>query len=132
MKLQPDRLLVVDDDSDKRDMLSQQLAHRYAVDVAGDGPTALEKLRKAHYDMVLLDQVMPGMGGLDLLRLLRATYSRDDLPVIMVTAVDQAGTLAEALNRGANDYVVTPLDLPAMPARITKSPNRSPGFLSAA
>jgi len=48
------------------------------------------------------------MGGLDLLSLLRATYSRDDLPVILVTGVDQAENLVEVMHRGANDYVVKP------------------------
>ena len=119
MENEPDRLLVVDDDSNNRDMLSRRLTRRgYTVDVAEDGPTALEKISRAHYDLVLLDQMMPGMGGLDLLRLLRATYSANDLPVIMVTAVDQTETVVEALNGGANDYVVKPVDLPVMTARI--------------
>ena len=119
MTAQPDRLLVVDDDFKNRDMLSRRLIRRgYAVDVAEDGPSALERIGAAHYDLVLLDQMMPGMGGLDLLRLLRATYSANELPVIMVTAVDQAETVVEALNGGANDYVVNPVDLPVMTARI--------------
>jgi DNA-binding response OmpR family regulator len=126
MASQPERLLVVDDDGEIRDMLSRRLSRRgYAVDVAEDGETALDKIAKAHYDLVLLDQVMPGMGGLDLLRLLRATYSRDDLPVIMMAQAGQAGTLAEALDGGANDYVVTPADLPVMTARIAAHLSRA-------
>jgi len=126
MASQPERLLVVDDDGETRDMLSRRLSRRgYAVDVAEDGETALAKIAKAHYDLVLLNQVMPGMGGLDLLRLLRATYSRDDLPVIMMAEAEQAGTLVEALDGGANDYVVTPADLPVMTARIAAHLSRA-------
>src|ERR1035438_1519446 len=73
------KLLVVDDNPDNRDMLSRRLTRRgYAVEVAESGAEALEKINQAHYDLVLLDQMMPGMGGLDLLRLLRATHSQSE------------------------------------------------------
>src|SRR5579862_3482537 len=107
-------------------MLSRRLVRRgYAVDVAEDGNTALEKINRAHYDLVLLDQMMPGMSGLDLLQLLRATYSASDLPVIMVTALDQSQTVVDALNGGANDYVVKPVDMPVVTARIEAQLSRS-------
>jgi diguanylate cyclase (GGDEF)-like protein len=115
----PSKLLVVDDDTSNRAMLSRRLArHGYAVEVAGSGPQALEKINQAHYDLVLLDQLMPGMSGLDLLRLLRATYSPRELPVIMVTSAGQSQSAIEALNQGANDYVVKPVDLPLIASRI--------------
>jgi CheY-like chemotaxis protein len=99
-----ERLLVVDDDENNRDMLSRRLARQgYSVEVADSGRDAIEKITAAQYDLVLLDQMMPGMSGLDLLRLLRATFSPSELPVIMVTAVDQRQTLVEALSGGAND-----------------------------
>lgn len=122
----PEKLLVVDDDEDNRHMLSRRLARRgYSVDVAQDGLDAMEKIRTAHYDLVLLDQMMPGLSGLDLLRLLRATYSPSDLPIIMVTAVDQGETAVEALNGGANDYIVKPIDMPVIAARIQAQLARS-------
>jgi diguanylate cyclase (GGDEF)-like protein/PAS domain S-box-containing protein len=120
------KLLVVDDDENNRDMFSRRLTRQgYTVEVAAGGSEALEKITAATYDLVLLDQTMPGMTGLDLLRLLRATYSICDLPVIMVTAVDQSETVVEALNGGANDYVVKPVDLPVMSARIEAQLARS-------
>jgi diguanylate cyclase (GGDEF)-like protein len=113
------RLLIVEDDVGNRDLLQQRLARQgYSVEVAQDGPTALEKISREQYDLVLLDQMMPGMSGLDLLRLLRATHSASELPVIMVTAVDQSQTIVEALDRGANDYVAKPMDMPVVMARI--------------
>ena len=122
----PEKLLVVDDDANNRDMLSRRLMRRgFAVDVAEDGYDAMEKIRAAQYDLVLLDQMMPGLSGLDLLRLLRATYSQSDLPVIMVTAVDQSQTVVEALSGGANDYVMKPVDMPVVTARIEAQLARS-------
>jgi diguanylate cyclase (GGDEF)-like protein/PAS domain S-box-containing protein len=122
----PSRLLVVDDDFNNRDMLSRRLARRgYSVDVAEGGREALNKILREPYDLVLLDQMMPGMSGLDLLRLLRATYSPSELPVIMVTAVDQSQTMVEALDHGANDYVVKPIDMPVVTARIEAQLARS-------
>jgi diguanylate cyclase (GGDEF)-like protein/PAS domain S-box-containing protein len=120
------RLLVVDDEFNNRDMLSRRLVRRgYQVDVADGGKEALERINSAHYDLILLDQMMPGMSGLDLLQLLRATYSASELPVIMVTAVDQSQAIVDALNQGANDYVVKPVDLPVVAARIEAQLSRS-------
>jgi diguanylate cyclase (GGDEF)-like protein len=126
LKSRSDKLLLVDDDPTNLDLLSRRLTrHGYSVEVAGDGASALEKINRCEYDLILLDQMMPGMSGLDLLRLLRATYSASELPVIMVTADDQSGTVVEALGQGANDYVVKPVDMPVITARIQSQLSRS-------
>ena len=119
-------LLVVDDDENNRLSLSRRLARRgYRVDTAEGGAEALDKLLNEHYDLVLLDQMMPEMSGLDLLRLLRATHSSAELPVIMVTALDENEAMAHALEEGANDYVVKPVELPEITARIQTQLARS-------
>lgn len=116
---EPNRLLIVDDDAPHRDALSQRLEGRgYSVDVVGDGAGALEKIGKSHYDLVLLEQMMPDTSGLDLLRLLRATHSPSDLPVIMVTPADESQPVLDALSGGANDFITRPVDLPVAAARI--------------
>ncbi len=118
---QPERLLVVED----RANLSTSLArHGYRVDTAEDAPLAMEKIRRASYDLVLLDKAGAGSGSLDLLRLLRATHSRDDLPVILVTGAGETQTAVEALHGGANDFVVHPVDLPVVTARIEQQLSR--------
>src|SRR5580698_1565623 len=105
------RLLVVDDDANNRATLARRLTQKgYTVEVAGDGPQALGKIPQGRYDLVLLDQMMPGMSGIEVLRRLRMTYSQNELPVIMVTGVDEGQKVAEALGLGANDYVVKPVD----------------------
>jgi diguanylate cyclase (GGDEF)-like protein len=120
------KLLVVDDNRDHRESLSNRLMGRgYAVEVAESGPEALEKINRAHYDLVLLDQMMPGMSGLDLLRLLRATHSQSELPVIMVTADVNSQSVVDALDHGANDHVSKPVDLPVVAARIRAQLDRS-------
>lgn len=118
--------MVVDDEFNNRLALSRRLTRRgYSVDTAEGAAEALDKLLRQQYDLVLLDQMMPGMSGLDLLKLLRATYSPTELPVIMVTAVDENETMAEALNQGANDYVVKPVEMPEITARIQTQLARS-------
>ena len=112
-------LLVVDDNEQNRDMLSRRLARRgYAVATADGGAQALEMIRAAPVDLVLLDIEMPGMSGLEVLKTLRATTTRADLPVIMATARDTGEDIVEALNLGANDYVTKPLDFPVVIARV--------------
>ncbi len=112
-------LLVVDDNPDNRDMLSRRLTRRgYTVAVAEDGHQALEICDAQPFDLVLLDIMMPGMSGLEVLKILRQRYSVSDLPVIMATAKDQSSDIVDALQLGANDYVTKPLDFPVVLARV--------------
>ena len=100
-------------------MLSRRLVKRgYEVATAEGGEQALALVGGGGVDLILLDIDMPGMTGLDVLRALRATTTRADLPVIMATARDQGQDIVEALSLGANDYVTKPLDFPVVIARI--------------
>jgi adenylate cyclase len=112
-------LLVVDDTEMNRDMLSRRLERRgYTVAVAADGHQALEMIGARPFDVVLLDIMMPGISGLEVLKILRERYAVADLPVIMVTAKDESSDIVAALNLGANDYVTKPLDFPVVLARV--------------
>jgi class 3 adenylate cyclase len=112
-------LLVVDDNEMNRDMLSRRLEARgYSVATAEDGYRALERVGAGGFDLVLLDVMMPGLSGLDVLRSIREKSSRADLPVIMATAKDSSEDVVEALKLGANDYVTKPLDFPVVLARV--------------
>jgi adenylate cyclase len=113
------RLLVVDDNEMNRDMLSRRLiAKGHSVTVAEDGERALRMVREDRPDLVLLDVMMPGISGLEVLQRLRETYSVSDMPVIMATAMDASKDIVEALRLGANDYVTKPLDFPVVLARV--------------
>ncbi|MCC6128333.1 MAG: response regulator [Acidobacteria bacterium] len=112
-------LLVVDDVEMNRDMLSRRLRSRgYTVSLADSGYAALERIAEGGLDAVLLDVMMPGLTGLDVLREVRKTISASQLPVIMATARDQSEDIVEALKLGANDYVTKPLDFPVVLARL--------------
>ena len=112
-------ILLVDDEESNVDMLSRRLRRvGYDVSSARDGKEALDILSKRQVDLVLLDQMMPGMTGLDVLREVRLPGPRAKLPVIMVTAVSDSRAVAEALNSGANDYITKPVDFPIALARI--------------
>jgi len=115
----PGPLLVVDDEEMNRDMLSRRLERRgYAVVVAADGRQALDRVAERCPDLVLLDIMMSGMDGMEVLGILRQSYSALEMPVIMATARDQSASVVEALNAGANDYVTKPIDFPVLMARI--------------
>src|SRR3954465_15009377 len=119
MTVQPSSVLIVDDEETNSEALAGRLQrHSYAVTVAKSGRQALELLGERRFDLVLLDVMMPGMNGLEVLRLLRRVDSLADLPVIMVTARSDSADVVEALELGANDYLTKPLDLPVALARI--------------
>jgi adenylate cyclase len=115
-----DHILVVDDNELNRDMLSRRLAARgYRVSTAADGYVALDKVKNESFDALLLDVMMPGISGIEVLQTLRKTWAAPDLPVIMATARDNSEDIVEALRFGANDYVTKPLDFPVVLARLS-------------
>jgi DNA-binding response OmpR family regulator len=113
------RLLVVDDNDDNRNLLSRRLRSRgYEVDIAEDGPAALKACETVPYDAILLDVMMPGMSGMEVLEKLRKKHGKTELAVIMATAKTDTFSVVDALKRGANDYVTKPIDLPVLIARL--------------
>jgi DNA-binding response OmpR family regulator len=114
-------ILVVDDLPANRDLMTRRLERSgFRVLSAASGPEALELLRRSPVDLVLLDIMMPGMTGLDVLKTLRLSRATAALPVIMVTAKTDSEDVVEALSLGANDYVTKPVDYPVALARIQK------------
>jgi sigma-B regulation protein RsbU (phosphoserine phosphatase) len=112
-------LLIVDDEELNREGLARRLQqHGYAVTVAASGRQAIELLGERRFDLMLLDIMMPGMNGLEVLKFLRRVDSLIELPIIMVSAKGESEDMVEALELGANDYVTKPLDLPVVLARI--------------
>jgi sigma-B regulation protein RsbU (phosphoserine phosphatase) len=112
-------LLIVDDEELNREGLARRLQrHGYEVAAAKGGREAIELLGGRRFDLVLLDVMMPGMNGLEVLKFLRRVDSLIDLPIVMVTAKGESEDVVEALELGANDYVTKPLDFPVVLARI--------------
>jgi CheY-like chemotaxis protein len=116
---EPATILVVDDLPANRDLMSRRLERSgFRVLCAGSGPEALDALKRCPVDLVLLDIMMPGMTGFEVLKAVRLARSPAALPVIMVTAKTEREDVVEALSLGANDYVTKPVDYPVALARI--------------
>jgi diguanylate cyclase (GGDEF)-like protein len=115
----PLRILVVDDQPDNRNILSRLFSRRgFEIVQAADGATALHFIEQQNFDAVLLDIVMPGMNGFEVLKAIRASHSASHLPVIMVTAKVDTEDVVEALQLGANDYLTKPINFSVAFARV--------------
>ena len=112
------RILVVDGDADQRELLARRFQrYGFAVETARDGVEALRRIDSGHPDLVMLEVLLPGMNGLEVLERLRRQWSRAELPVILATALETTNDVIEGLERGANDYVTKPFDFPVVIAR---------------
>ena len=113
------RLLVVDDEVDLADAIARGLRREgYAVDVAHDGETALEKARISTYDLICLDITMPRMDGREVARRLREDPPDDPPRILMLTARDSIEERVAGLDDGADDYLLKPFAFPELSARI--------------
>jgi DNA-binding response OmpR family regulator len=113
------KLLLVDDDKMNGTLLQKRLLKKgFEVDFVDNAKLCFEALSKTHYDLILLDIMMPDMPGTEVLAKIRETKNNFELPVIMVTAKDEASDLVDALNRGANDYLTKPVNMEIATARI--------------
>jgi DNA-binding response OmpR family regulator len=111
------RILVVDDDPAVTSVLRRGLSYEgYAVVTAQDGVAGLVAARETSPDLVVLDVMMPGLDGLEVLRRLRAADAR--LPVLMLTARDTPAEQVQGLETGADDYVVKPFSFEVLLAHI--------------
>lgn len=111
------RILVIDDDSAITSLLKRGLSYEgFAVDTARSGGEGLALARERPSDLVILDVMMPGLDGLEVLRRLRA--ADEHLPVLMLTAKDAPTDQVQGLESGADDYVVKPFTFDVLLARI--------------
>lgn len=112
-------ILLVDDDQDIADHIVQGLnGFGYNVDHVLSGEKVLELIKKNAYDLVLLDWNMPGMTGLDVLVEIRESYLPSELPVIMVTSMNETEKIVYALDQGCNDYITKPITIETVAARV--------------
>jgi diguanylate cyclase (GGDEF)-like protein len=113
------RLLIVDDVRENRDILRRRFERNgFHTTQAASGLEALDLIGREAFDLVLLDMMMPEIGGLEVLNRIRSEYSPGVLPVIMVTAKSQSEDIVDALGHGANDYITKPVDFSIALARV--------------
>ena len=118
------RILVVDDEPQIRRVLRASLtAQGYEVHDARNGEGALAALREYRVDLILLDMNMPGMGGLEACREIRAS---SEVAIIMLTVHDSEQDKVAALDAGADDYITKPFGMPELLARIRAALRRLP------
>lgn len=111
------RLLVIDDDPTITSVLKRGLSYEgYAVDTAGTGAQGLTIARDHTPDLVILDVMLPGMDGLEVLRRLRG--ADEDVPVLLLTALDEPTDQVKGLEAGADDYVAKPFTFAVLAARV--------------
>jgi len=116
-------ILLIDDDTELTDLMCRFLEHEgFAVDTAADGTSGLDRMRKEVFDLAVIDVMMPGKNGMDVLRELRA-FSR--LPVIMLTARGEEMDRIIGLELGADDYIAKPCNPRELAARIRAVLRRS-------
>ncbi len=105
------RVLSVDDEVDVQLILKTALqSEGFEVETAGNGPDALAIAKENPPDLVLLDVMMPGMSGFEVLRELKADDATSTIPVIMLTGVSERSKIQEALSSGTEFYIIKPFD----------------------
>ncbi|GIV98261.1 MAG: DNA-binding response regulator [Herpetosiphonaceae bacterium] len=115
-RTQHEHILVVEDEAEIAGYLRRGLAFEgYNVEVAGDGPSALQAARERPPHLIILDVMLPGMDGLEVCRRLRAG---SDVPIIMLTARDAVPDRVVGLESGADDYLIKPFAFEELLARI--------------
>ena len=118
-------ILIVDDVSANRDLLLRRLRRMGIghVDQAADGSEALQKLlaRSQHYSLVLLDIMMPGVSGFEVLERLQATGMVHEIPFVMVSALSEMDAVVRCVQLGAEDYLFKPFDPTLLRARVLAS-----------
>jgi CheY-like chemotaxis protein len=111
-------ILIVDDNDINRDVLGRQLERQgHTVTAVCDGRAALEAVRTRAFDLILLDIIMPELNGYEVLQHLKEDETTHDLPVIMISALDELDTVVRCIELGAEDYLTKPFNSTLLRAR---------------
>ncbi len=129
--MDPKNILVVDDEPDLVELVSYNLKKEgFKVSSASTGEEGLEKLRKASFDLLILDLMLPGIQGVEVCRMLRSNPKTESLPIIMLTAKIDMADKIKGLNTGADDYMTKPFSPSELIARVhalLRRTSRTPG-----
>ena len=116
------RILLVDDDRQTRLKLARDLeGGGFAVSEAAGGRAALDMLRSERFDLVLLDILMPEVDGYAVLEQMKADEATRDIPVVIISAVENPEDVEKCMTMGAEDYLTKPVDAATLNACVAKS-----------
>jgi putative two-component system response regulator len=108
---QKTKVLIVDDEPLNVDYIEQRLEDLdYQIITAADGQEALNKIKREQPDLILLDLMMPVLDGFAVLKEIKADNYLRDIPVIIVSAVDDSKSIVKGIKQGADDYITKPID----------------------
>lgn len=110
------RVLIIEDDNQVSGLLQDLLGEIYDIDVAYSGTEGLLLFEMKPFDIVLLDMMLPGLGGSNVLKKIR---EKSQVPIIMLTAMNDKKLISETLLNGADDYLTKPFDVDELLARIS-------------
>ncbi|MBF0400464.1 MAG: response regulator [Magnetococcales bacterium] len=119
------RILLVDDNPVFIQLLIEMLSSDYEIAVATNGESALRATAVCKPDLILLDIKMPGMSGFDVCETLKKDQATNAIPVIFVTAADEAVDEARGLEIGGEDYLIKPVSPPVLKARVRNTLERA-------
>ena len=121
------RILIVEDEVRLANNIAAALRDGpcFVVDCCHDGKDGLDMTESGHYDLLILDLMLPGMDGLSIVRRIRSAGNRT--PVLVLTARDERAQVVELLNAGADDYLTKPFDLGELLARVKALIRRGKG-----
>lgn len=113
------RILIVDNNKDNQDILYRQLEkEHYLVDAVASGKKALNLLSERAYDLILLDIVMPGLNGYQVLQTLKSSSQLKAIPVIMISSLNEIDSISKCIELGAEDYLPKPFNFTLLQARV--------------
>lgn len=112
----PEKILIIEDEEKIARFIELELTHEgYEIEKSYNGREGLEMAEKGHFDLLLLDIMLPELNGLEVLRRIRKT---SEIPIIMLTARDAVTDKVSGLDMGADDYITKPFAIEELLARI--------------
>lgn len=115
----PSRILIADDNQQNCELLEAYLAGEgYVIDFSNDGEATLKQVEREQPDLILLDIMMPRMSGYEVCARLKKSDATCDIPIIMVTALNESGDIEKAVNAGADDFLSKPVNKLELTTRV--------------
>lgn len=114
------KVLIIEDDTDIREFLKEEVGVYFEVEVAADGTSGFEKASTYDADLIICDVLMPGMSGFEVTRKLKNEFTTSHIPIILLTALDIEEKYQEGIESGADAYITKPFNVSLLLARIFK------------